>query len=450
MNRHLTRRRFLAGLTASAATLLTASTAFATPDGSGWANRRRRNFQSQGLEKLDFKPENSHDLRDGPQSEENVSDVRSFGAIGDGHADDTHALTEALNSASPGGFVYLPAGIYRTTRTISIPDNVTVAGAGRDATTIRYTGDGRIFHIVERTRTAFEDLEIQGNPEPPYWGYGIDLERSNQFAIRRCRLRDVYEHAVYLHAAEGVVIEDTEFLNIGLTGVRLAPTGNYASNRDITIRNCQFHSVVTRMFDGNSAVHAHGNPDSPTNNEHITIESCFVDSHRIGIGLDDVAHAVVRDCRITGHLEWGEGIAVSGSHNLIEHNQINNFVAAGVLIWGINWKPNASNVVRNNEIWDCAQGIAIATWYPGSAFEGIEIRGNRCYRANGTGTNGWGDMAFGVQTYIDTNPETGQQVTDFSARDIEVIANDLRGNRVGPYSFVEPYLSATRFVENAP
>src|SRR5689334_19005272 len=49
---------------------------------------------------------------------------RDFGAVGDGRADDTAALQRALSALMAAGeavALYLPAGRYRITRTLSLP-----------------------------------------------------------------------------------------------------------------------------------------------------------------------------------------------------------------------------------------------------------------------------------------------------------------------------------------
>lgn len=54
----------------------------------------------------------------------------SYGAIGNGTTDDTTAVQNALNAAGQngGGIVYLPAGQYRLTNTLSVPSGVELRG----------------------------------------------------------------------------------------------------------------------------------------------------------------------------------------------------------------------------------------------------------------------------------------------------------------------------------
>lgn len=57
--------------------------------------------------------------------------VELFGAGGDGFTDDAPAIQAALNAAGPGGAVYLPARRYALRTPLTIPDGVTLRGAGR-------------------------------------------------------------------------------------------------------------------------------------------------------------------------------------------------------------------------------------------------------------------------------------------------------------------------------
>ena len=57
-------------------------------------------------------------------------DARDFGALGDGKADDTAAIQQALDTAgkAEGGIVWLPRGNYRVATHLVIPDDVTLQG----------------------------------------------------------------------------------------------------------------------------------------------------------------------------------------------------------------------------------------------------------------------------------------------------------------------------------
>ncbi|MER5903014.1 glycosyl hydrolase family 28-related protein [Streptomyces mirabilis] len=52
-----------------------------------------------------------------------------YGAAGDGLHDDTAALQGAINACQPGGTVYLPRGVYKTTATLDLKNGVTLRGS---------------------------------------------------------------------------------------------------------------------------------------------------------------------------------------------------------------------------------------------------------------------------------------------------------------------------------
>lgn len=73
-----------------------------------------------------------------------VFDVKKdFGAKGDGVADDTVAIEQALaaSRANGGGVVYLPWGIYRLSRWIAIPPKTVLRGEGKNATVMMWPED---------------------------------------------------------------------------------------------------------------------------------------------------------------------------------------------------------------------------------------------------------------------------------------------------------------------
>lgn len=88
--------------------------------------------------------------------------VRSFGAKGDGIADDTESIQRAidqiyLNSATKNNpqsrvVLHLEAGVYRISNTIFIPPYATLVGAGTDKTVIRQTSNEPTIKTVNSTR----------------------------------------------------------------------------------------------------------------------------------------------------------------------------------------------------------------------------------------------------------------------------------------------------------
>ena len=87
-----------------------------------------------------------------------VFDVKRYGAKGDGVANDTAAICDALAAAGKngGGIVFLPWGTYRLTNYFVIPERTVLRGAGRDATVLQWPVD------EPKTRADFSPCAAYG------------------------------------------------------------------------------------------------------------------------------------------------------------------------------------------------------------------------------------------------------------------------------------------------
>lgn len=73
--------------------------------------------------------------------------VQSVGALADGQTDDTQAFQFAINLAAQNGYrVIVPAGVYRITQTLEIPDGVNLVGEGPGATPLAAPYNGSLIH----------------------------------------------------------------------------------------------------------------------------------------------------------------------------------------------------------------------------------------------------------------------------------------------------------------
>jgi Pectate lyase superfamily protein len=88
-----------------------------------------------------------------------------YGAKGNGITDDTQPLQKAIDSAanSGGGVVSLPVSTYRITKTLYIPDNVTLIGEsqGTSGTIIQYEGSGFALQSTgDHKRINIENMRV--------------------------------------------------------------------------------------------------------------------------------------------------------------------------------------------------------------------------------------------------------------------------------------------------
>lgn len=125
---------------------------------------------------------------------ETFVNVKDYGAIGDGVADDTDALREAI---ATGKNVYIPAGLYNTA-SLTLSLSQIVFGDGMSQTTINNisTGSAIIFEGV--TFRTICDLGIVGHVSSTT-SHGIEL-RSSDVAyvnIHRVRIYQAGGHGIY-------------------------------------------------------------------------------------------------------------------------------------------------------------------------------------------------------------------------------------------------------------
>ena len=99
-----------------------------------------------------------------------VFNVKNYGAVGDGMANDTAAIVNALADAEAngGGIVYLPKGVYSVVSTLAIPERVVLKGDNEVESVLRYQAwrwqygktPGALLSIIGNTE--IKDLAIQG------------------------------------------------------------------------------------------------------------------------------------------------------------------------------------------------------------------------------------------------------------------------------------------------
>ena len=92
-------------------------------------------------------------------------DVTSYGASGDGLADDTHAIDSAISALKRGSQLFFPCGTYMVSSALTpiTVSNVTVAGAP-GCVTIHGTGSGyTIMRIGSASLSSFTPLSATAN-----------------------------------------------------------------------------------------------------------------------------------------------------------------------------------------------------------------------------------------------------------------------------------------------
>lgn len=173
-----------------------------------------------------------------------AADVRTFGAQGDGRADDTAAVQRAIDA---GGAVHFPAGTYRLTRPVTIdlektglvalaadgPARVVMAGAGP---AFQFVGT----HVGSAAPGTFKPEEWERQATPRVDGLeiigahaeadGISAQGTMQLTITRVVVREA-RHAIRLHGLNrNVLISDCHLYHNRGIGVFLDTVNLHQTN----------------------------------------------------------------------------------------------------------------------------------------------------------------------------------------------------------------------------
>jgi len=108
-----------------------------------------------------------------------------YGAVGDGSADDTQAIQDALNDASDGNPVYLPAGEYRVSSPLTWTYGNEIIGASMVTTTINGSDitSGPILSTdidTRRTAPALRRIRLENGPDD-----GVVFDDTHEWTIAR-------------------------------------------------------------------------------------------------------------------------------------------------------------------------------------------------------------------------------------------------------------------------
>jgi hypothetical protein len=202
-------------------------------------------------------------------------DVRSFGARGDGIADDTEAIQAAVSSLpvqevapwgkpnANGGVVLVPRGRYKVTRTITLPRGIRVVGESRESSQFLSFTPGSVFRYAGPYRyvageVVFENLSIwQDVSVPAKSGAAVEIGlgpgKSNAVFFRGSNLtiEGTFE-GILLEAGIGCALRDVTISRTVSHGVHLKyrpdVEANATQTTSTTLQNV--YSYFSQVGDG--------------------------------------------------------------------------------------------------------------------------------------------------------------------------------------------------------
>jgi hypothetical protein len=252
-----------------------------------------------------------------PRSPE-VVNVRNYGATGDGIADDTAAIQSLIDAAASGGTVLLPVGTYKITAPLTLGDNITLEGEGRDSII------KPVFSPV--VNRAIQNDHVNGNENITLRNFALD------------RTGPGVEHGIMLNGVTNLLID-----GVHVFGEPTVPSisGAILISSTITSTLAQIKSTGVRVV--NCHITECGNYGIQCGHvENVVIAGNYIQGYRELIGIepenDYPSGAPVvtsaRNISITGNVLKGSSLINGSATGMLVVTEISGGLVAGVTVSG--------------------------------------------------------------------------------------------------------------------
>lgn len=348
--------------------------------------------------------------------------VKNYGAKGDGVADDTSAVQNAINSIAAGGILFLPKGIYVISAPLEITNsNIMFLGAGKGNTIIKQTTSNKISIYIHNasgiSNVTLKDFTIDANgfgqadtgaltcndvvdflienievKNTPISVNGISVSQPNsKGSIRGCHVHHCGKAGIYsATSAEYIVIENNivhDITNAGQSGAFDIPCIQVIGGHNTrVINNVCYNSTKAGIY-----LITGGQYPSMNDMPYDTLihgNVCY--GHKDGIWLlsgttgDNVAQetrAIISCNHMYGNTE--AGIKVDARNNVIINGNICHDNTSGSSGLGIFLRGVSNVVITANMLYDNA--------YSGIQFDNcknVVINSNRSFQYVGVQVRG--------------------------------------------------------------
>lgn len=300
---------------------------------------------------------------DGPVAPLPFINVKDFGAVGDGLANDTAAVAAAV-AASTRGLLYFPAGTYLIDSTLELTDSISLLGDGAGTadspstaqTTIKFAGiTGAIVSYSQVKGIKVDGIRFDGDGKATI---GIYADRLRNSAIKRLGVSGCTTAGIVV-TTEGTVAHDNSMFNVVReVHVSGCPIGIHLAGDTANLCNSSHNALerVTIAYTGAYGL-LFGNAD---NNTAVDLMTTRISGTGKGIGFvgDPAAgDGALARSNYLYHVQ-GTVFARAGSKNNFifgydqENGQADPVVEAGARL---TWLGNAGAVQQN--YWSVSQYI---------------------------------------------------------------------------------------------
>ncbi|HHY83523.1 MAG TPA: hypothetical protein GX505_12740 [Clostridiales bacterium] len=294
-----------------------------------------------------------------------ILDIREFGAVPDGIADNSEALIKAMEAAAPGDTIYFPSGTYgflNNEEHSGVPLKSGLKYIGEEGSILKSLDkSGFIFSIKSAANITLENLTFDT--------MGVVIsDGSKDVTLKNCTVQNCgqgqvpYCYGIYLNNAEYCYFHNNYF------------THNAHCFFGESVSNSEW--IYNYFYENEEALHLIG----ISKNNHIAHNKLRYVG-RIGIEIQDDATGILMEENDIRYMTGGcYGISFAAPysrHGLIRSNVL---VGGTTFRWGAGIEVMGRVVVEQNIVYDWQEGIQFNTGYQeylyGPVLDGATVQNN--------------------------------------------------------------------------
>ncbi len=285
-----------------------------------------------------------------------VVNVKDYGAIGDGVADDTSAIQSAIN-ANPTAKIYIPQGKYRVTNTIIASGSIQGAGMSRNNATYSigtwiiadFSDSTKDVIDISSSQNSFEMSDVTIEVNNARYGINGQFTGNNLKAIRNVSVFEVTAGAgIYLTSNMTRACMLDNIVVFSSLSTTYANTGIYLGVYDVRLTNFEVMGCQTGIYAGVMSYISDGHVWCGDISYSDTSKTWW--DSTIGIKIKDAANTYVfvnnvytDTCHTSFYGKSGANIFVSNLFNLQETTALDTLTdSSDACVFA------CSNVIANN------------------------------------------------------------------------------------------------------